>query len=81
MRTIDIENVAYEVRPYVYGLIGVFSAINYHNKLLLLCGIILVSCSALVIKMRLDYRSNLIAMKALIEANRKKKSHGHDPFF
>lgn len=59
-----IENMLYEARPFVYGLIGVYSILHYSNKTLVVCGMVLLTCSALVVHMRLNYRERMQQAKA-----------------
>lgn len=58
-----IENMLYEARPFVYGLIGILSLLNYTNKMLVVCGLVLLGCSVLVVSMRLSYRERLLQVE------------------
>ena len=64
-----IENMFYEARPFIYGLIGFYSILHYNNRTLVVCGIVLLSCSSLVLHMRLNYRERMQKAKALTAKN------------
>ena len=59
-----IENMLYEARPFIYGLIGVYSLFHFGNKTLVVCGIVLLGCSTLVLSMRVSYRERMQQAKA-----------------
>lgn len=59
-----IENMLYEARPFIYGLIGVYSLLHFGNKTLVVCGVVLLGCSMLVLSMRVNYRERMQQAKA-----------------
>ena len=59
-----IENMLYEARPFIYGLIGIYSLAHFGNKTLVVCGIVLLSCSTIVLSMRVSYRERMQQAKA-----------------
>lgn len=64
-----IENMLYEARPFIYGLIGIYSFFNFGNKILVVCGIVLLGCSTLVLSMRVNYRDRMQQAKAYNKSN------------
>lgn len=53
------ENMLYEARPFIYGLIGIYSLAHVGNKISVVCGIVLLGCSAIVLSMRVNYRERM----------------------
>ncbi len=51
-----LEKMFYEARPFLYALIGLYAVIQYQNKILFICGSVLLTCSYVVIDLRLSYR-------------------------
>ena len=64
-----MEKLLYELRPYFYALLAIYSLSNYQiSKLMFFSGLLLAFCSFVVFSMRNTYRSNL----ALQRVNSKK---------
>lgn len=59
-----VENMLYEARPFIYGLIGIYSVFHFGNKTLVVCGIVLLGCSTLVLSMRVNYRERMQQARA-----------------
>ena len=59
-----IENMLYEARPFIYGMIGAYSFFHFGNKILVVCGIVLLGCCVLVLNMRVNYRERMQQAKA-----------------
>ncbi|MGZ3692431.1 MAG: hypothetical protein ACXVAX_13065 [Pseudobdellovibrio sp.] len=59
-----IEQMFYEARPFLYGVIGLYSIAHYDNKTLVVCGLTLLFCSTIVFNMRLNYRDQMARIKA-----------------
>lgn len=59
-----IENMIYEARPFIYGLIGLYSVVHFDNKTMVVCGVVLLGCSTLVLNMRLSYRDRMERVRA-----------------
>jgi hypothetical protein len=58
------EKMFYESRPFLYAFIGLYAVAHYDNKTLVVSGLTLLFCSAMVFNMRLTYREQMARIKA-----------------
>ncbi len=59
-----LEQMYYEARPFVYGLLGLFALAHYDNRTMVVSGLTLLFCSTIVFNMRLNYRDQMARVKA-----------------
>ena len=59
-----LEQMFYEARSFIYGLIGLYAVAHYDNKTLVVSGLVLLFCSTSVFNMRLNYRDQMARIKA-----------------
>ncbi len=59
-----LEQMFYEARPFVYGLLGLFALSHYDNRTMVVSGLTLLFCSTIVFNMRLNYRDQMARIKA-----------------
>jgi hypothetical protein len=60
-----IEKLFYEAKPFLYGLLSMYSMTKPDNSLMLYSGLTLAFCSAWVFFLRLNYRSREHARQKL----------------
>ena len=71
------EKMFYESRPFLYAVIGLYSVAHYDNKTLVVSGLTLLFCSAMVFNMRLSYREQMARIKATSSTGKNLFLH-HD---
>lgn len=59
-----LEQMFYEARPFIYGLLGLYALSNYENRTMVVSGLTLLFCSTIVFNMRLNYRDQMARIKA-----------------